>query len=138
MRRFVADDWPFKLYFAGAFVFWLAMGRAYFPPTFASVGAFAIYAAGAIASLFAILLGALIFSMLLVTPIYWFRAARNGAPFHPGDEVRILTGRERGRVVRVYSNAQGNSVRVDLGEDAKARFKDIYGAHQVMRVSARA
>ena len=70
---------------------------------------------------------------LFLRPLYNARCMKNGAPFHVGDHVRILSGRYRNQVVRVYSDWRDDSVRVDLGDKAKEKFKDIYSAIQLLR-----
>ncbi len=73
----------------------------------------------------ALLLGGLILGLIYQSVVRW-----NGGPFVQGDLVQILVGPHRGRVVRVYSLAQGFAVHVDLGgeekETSKARFQAIH------------
>lgn len=69
----------------------------------------------------------------LLRPRYEARCARNGAPFHVGDHVRILAGRHKNRVVRVYSEWKNDSVRVELGENEKEKFEDIFDPVQLLR-----
>jgi hypothetical protein len=85
--------------------------------------------------------GGLLPGWFILGPIYFHRAQLNGAPFHPGDEVEILVGRCRGRVVRVLDaeNWQG-SVRVDLGEAERGRRSrlwtgDIFQPTQLLKVA---
>lgn len=73
---------------------------------------------------------------LLLRPLYEARCAKNGAPFRVGDHVRILAGRHKDRVVRVYSDWKDDSVRVELGADEKEKFKDIFSAIQLLREDA--
>ncbi len=69
----------------------------------------------------------------LLRPLYKARCAKNGAPFQVGDHVRILAGRHKDRVVKVYDTWSGDSVRVDLGENERKDFKDIFDPIQLLR-----
>jgi hypothetical protein len=69
----------------------------------------------------------------LLRPFYEARAIKNGAPFRVGDRVQILVGRHKGRVVTVYSAWKDDSVRVELGENEKEKFDDIFGSLQLLR-----
>lgn len=70
----------------------------------------------------------------LFGPFLMWCAEANGGPFAVGDRVMVLAGPYADRVSIVYSMWQHDAVRVDLGEDAKSRFADIYGAYQLVRV----
>ena len=72
----------------------------------------------------------------LIEPFYKSRCAKNGAPFHVGDHVRILAGRHKDRVVKVYSTWRDDSVRVELGEKEKEKFKDIFSFIELLKVNA--
>lgn len=69
----------------------------------------------------------------ILGPIYYDRELKNGGPFKVGDSVQILAGPHKGRIARVYSTWQGNSVRVELGEEAKKRFEDIFQPTQLLK-----
>jgi hypothetical protein len=69
----------------------------------------------------------------LLRPLYDARCVKNGAPFHVGDQVRILAGRYKGRVARVYSPWKDDSVRVELGEKEKEKFHDIFSSIQLIK-----
>lgn len=69
----------------------------------------------------------------LLRPLYKTRARKNGAPFRVGDNVQILVGRHKGRVVRVYSEWRDECVRVELGEKEKEKFNDIFSDIQLLR-----
>jgi uncharacterized protein (DUF58 family) len=89
--------------------------------------------------LLALLLGlflALFPGWLVVGPLYYSREVANGGPFEVGDRVRILSLPHRGRVSRVYSSWQGNSVRVELGAKEKEELKDIFCPNQLLRVES--
>ena len=63
---------------------------------------------------------------------HW-RERKNGGPFKVGDTVQILCGSHSGRVARVYSSWQGDTVRVELGEIEKQGFRDIFSPMQLLR-----
>lgn len=142
MRRFVAEDWPQKIWRSLIVAGWLLyLGTQLWPgltrvlQDWKSLLLFAGVTAGTfvVACGFGFLLGA-----LLISPIYALQASRNGAPFAPGDQVCILAGGAKGRVTRVYSTWQGSSVRVELEDAEREAFGDIYAAHQLQRVGPRA
>lgn len=59
---------------------------------------------------------------------------RNGAPFHEGDEVIILSKRFPGRITRVYEVwAERHQVRVELDEAARRQVTDVYSYLDVCR-----
>ena len=100
-----------------------------------SCGAFSIWTVLAI--LPALPLGAL-FGMFILWPIIQIICrSLNGAPFHPGDMVRILAGKHRDRVVRVYEIwPSRGQVRVELGEQEEKAVKDVFMDIQVCRERA--
>ena len=46
--------------------------------------------------------------------------------------VQILSGPHKGRIARIYSTWQRGTVRVELGEEEKEKFKDIFGPAQLL------
>jgi hypothetical protein len=78
------------------------------------------------------LFGAIAASAVL-PPLYWLRTHLNGGPFALGDMVVVLSRTHRGRRARVYDTWQGDTVRVEIGEEAKAGFRDIFGQHELLR-----
>lgn len=66
--------------------------------------------------------------------IYIVREHMNGGPFKIGDRVLVIGGPHRGRVGLVYSPWQGDTVRVDVGEEAKEAFKDIFMGAELLAV----
>lgn len=60
------------------------------------------------------------------------RARINGAPFMAGDAVRILSGPYKDHVATVYV-VWKNQLRVDLGEEARLEFKDVFSFVEVCR-----
>jgi uncharacterized membrane protein YeaQ/YmgE (transglycosylase-associated protein family) len=75
---------------------------------------------------------------MVLGPLDYSRGLKNGGPFEVGDEVMVLSHSHRGKIARIYSTWQHDTVRVDLGPEAKESFKDIFGASALLRVSARA
>jgi hypothetical protein len=75
------------------------------------------------------LLGLLVSALtgwFILGPMYYARGITNGAPYQAGDEVLILAGRNRGRIVRVAEVLEArDQVRVEGG--------DLYGHAQVCR-----
>ena len=70
---------------------------------------------------------------LVFGPLLHSQGLANGAPFMPGDEVWILAGKHRGRLTRVYSAWQHDTVRVDLGDEEKAAYTDIFAPYHLLR-----
>lgn len=78
--------------------------------------------------------------MLLLWPLFRVVCSKiNGAPFGVGERVLILTGPHRGRLVSVYEITAGqggwNLLRLELGQDAKDSYKDIFEEYAVVRRS---
>jgi len=73
--------------------------------------------------------------VLLLGPLLHARGVANGAPFHEGDAVQIISGSHRGTITRVYSGWQGESVRVDLGVAAQRTYDDVFSPTQLLRVA---
>lgn len=62
----------------------------------------------------------------------------NGAPFHRGDCVQILSSRHCGKIVRVYDEwPERGQVRVDLGDDLKRDVEDVFSYVELRRVNQR-
>lgn len=72
--------------------------------------------------------------LIIISPVLVFRGELNGGPFRKGDMVIILVGQHKNKIVRVYEKSQGNTVRVDLGEEIKLKFKDIYSPFQLLKI----
>ena len=77
----------------------------------------------------------LITTAVILAPLYQVFLHFSGGPPTSGEWVMILAGPHRGRITRVYSSAQGNSVRLELTDQERERYKDIYQPHEVQRVS---
>jgi hypothetical protein len=69
------------------------------------------------------------------TPFYRMAIRRHGAPFHPGDSVRILRRPHRNEICRIYAVwEERDEVRVELGEKEKKEVTDVFSFLQVRRV----
>jgi hypothetical protein len=67
-------------------------------------------------------------------PLDQYVTRLNGAPFQPGDRIRILVGPHRDCVVRVYDVWDSRSlVRVELGRSSGRTAEDIYSFTQICR-----
>lgn len=75
----------------------------------------------------------IVVSTFFLTPFYRRQEQANGAPFAVGDSVQVLTGPHAGRVGKIYATWQGETLRVDLGEEPKARYRDIFAPAQLLR-----
>ena len=71
----------------------------------------------------------------IIGPLYHIRELKNGGPFHVGDTVLILSRPYRGRVSSVYATWQGDSVRVDIGEESAKQLRDIFSPLELMRAT---
>ena len=80
-----------------------------------------------------LLLGGL-FICFFLSPFYRAMERVNGGPFDKGDRVYAISGPQKGRVVEVYSRWQGLQVRIELGEEAKKTFKDVYRTLSLMKI----
>jgi hypothetical protein len=85
--------------------------------------------------LMAVVAGSLLAAIIwpFLRPLYKAWCLKNGAPFRVGDHVQILVGPYRGRVVRVYGGWRDDCVRVELGDKAGEKFKDIFDPIQLLR-----
>lgn len=82
--------------------------------------------------------GGILTGSVVLGPFYMAVARWNGAPFHPGEQVQILTGPYRDRILTVYAAYRDpDKVRVELGEEAKKKWTDVFPATEVCRVSQR-
>lgn len=73
----------------------------------------------------------------VIGPLYYIREVMNGGPFKIGDTVQILCGPHKGRISRVYSTWQGNTLRVELSASEKEKCKDIFSPAQLLRADTR-
>lgn len=120
---------------AAALVVWT--GSILFPTltvSLWSVGQFVILVA--MAACLGVMLAAFPGGMLLGFVLRWVEC-KNGAPFHKGDEVIILSKRFPGRVARVYEVwADRHEVRLELGEDERQKVTDVFSYTDVCRRAA--
>ena len=66
--------------------------------------------------------------------IFHFIARTNGAPFQAGDWVRILSGSHRDQIVCIYAIwEERGQVRVELDEQAKQDYTDVFSYHEICR-----
>ena len=70
---------------------------------------------------------------VLFGPILMAQGEQNGGPFQPGDRVRIIAGPFCGRVAQVDTHWQHETVRVDLGDEPRRKYQDIFAAYQLLR-----
>jgi hypothetical protein len=89
---------------------------------------------GIVAGAFGFMLGVFP-GVLLLGPLFHARGLSNGAPFHKGDTVHIITGPHRGTIAQVYSGWQGDSVRVELGAAAQKSYEDVFLPTELLRVT---
>jgi len=129
LQRFFASPWPLWLWFGP---WWLtppaiALWKAGFEPS--SLGNPLLMGYLALIAFGALLMGhfmGLLAGWFVMSPIYFWRGKQNGGPFSMGDRVQIIGGRFRGRQSVVIGQGQGESVRVELGPEAAARFDDYF------------
>jgi hypothetical protein len=79
------------------------------------------------------ILSAIITSLHMMQPFINMASRINGGPFSKGDFVHILVGQHKGKIVKVYSNWQHGDVRVELGDEYKDKFGDIYSSHMLYK-----
>jgi hypothetical protein len=69
-------------------------------------------------------------------PMLYSQGIENGGPFVPGDTVRIIAGKHRGTVARVYRTGQHETVRVELGGAEREQYTDFFSAYELVREEA--
>ena len=140
LQYFFARDWPLKAYLWGAALagLWVAINAAH--PSAEMFRDWQFDLAFGILIIVAPVLAyflALLFGVLFVPPIYQLLGKLNGAPFQVGDQVRILVGPHRDRVVPIYAVWKDRlQVRVELDEQAKKDVTDVFSHTQVCREKA--
>jgi len=77
------------------------------------------------------------FGALLIWPFVESVASKvNGAPFHEGESVRVLSGPHRDRVLELYEIwHERHQVRAWLGEQPGKDVTDVFDYHQICRAS---
>ncbi len=79
--------------------------------------------------------GGFVYSYIPLFILMRFIMKLNGAPFHIGDRVQILTGSHRGKIESVYEIWKDHKeVRLDLGQQAKNEVKDVFSFLQIRRI----
>lgn len=137
-QAFLADDWPSKivgLVVAGAWLLCVGYASSVFHAVLTDWRVLLSAIVTLFASIFFAALVAIIVIGVVVAPGNIAQGRKNGGPFNVGDTVQILTRKDRGRVSRVYSQWQGNTIRVELDAARRQSFSDIFGPHQVRRVA---
>jgi hypothetical protein len=65
----------------------------------------------------------------------------NGAPHEVGESVAVLSGPFSGRISTIYETPRGQGgqpvPRVDLGEEARQKYLDIFDDYCLLRISPR-
>jgi len=74
------------------------------------------------------------FAFFVFGPICYDQSEKNGGPFEPGDLVQIIWGPHQDRIGRVYSDWQQGALRVELGDEAREKYNDIFAPYQLLRV----
>jgi hypothetical protein len=68
-------------------------------------------------------------------PILYHQGFLNGGPFQAGDVVQVISGPHRDQIGRIDSAWQHETWRVDLGEEARENYSDIFADYQLLRVT---
>lgn len=69
-------------------------------------------------------------------PILYHQGLLNGGPFQKGDVVQVISGPHRDRGGRIYSGWQHDTYRVDLDEESRENYSDIFADYQLLRVES--
>ena len=139
MQRFIADNWPARLWM-GVVPFAVPAAVCWFVdplPWLLNHWLNAVLFAGLLVLAWGVGWFAVIIpGWLLLGPLYYSQGLRNGAPYRVGDYVRVVARRQRGQVARVYEVwAERNQVRLELGEVARERVEDVFSYLEVCRES---
>jgi hypothetical protein len=86
-----------------------------------------------LAILLGVLVGAL-FICIFLSPFYLAVERMNGGPFKGGERVYVISGKAKGMTTKVYTGWQGLSARIELGEEEKANFKDVYSSLSLIKI----
>ncbi len=136
LQYFFARDWPRKIWMVAAPLYIVFFIVRECHPTFSLFmdwqAVFWLFCVALLALPIGFFL-AILMGWFILGPLYFDRGLKNGGPFRPGDRVRILTGPHRDRIVVVYSLWQGDSVRVELSEEEKKNYKDVFSPVQLLR-----
>lgn len=135
-QLFFASQWPYRIWFT-AIPLALAAAVAHFCAgflhPFSAVWDFVQFAWFVLLGLLLGFFLALFPGWFIVGPLCYDREIKNGGPFKVGDTVQILSGSHKGRISRVYSTWQGDTLRVELSAKEKEQFKDIFSPTQLLR-----
>jgi hypothetical protein len=135
-QYFYASPWPLRIWFTAIpLLIAVAVGRtcASFLDPFAAWWDFVRFAWFVLLALLLVFFLTMFPGWFFIGPFFYGREMKNGGPFKVGDTVQILSGPHKGRVSRVYSTWQGNTLRVELGAREKDEFKDIFSPAQLLR-----
>jgi hypothetical protein len=134
-QRLFTDNKPFYFLIAvGAAAMLLWTGWILRPMLFLSVWnvvefGFVVIVAACLGAV----LGAFPGALLLLPLLHWIEF-RNGAPFHEGDEVLILSKHYRGRITRIYTVwGERHQVRVELGVQERKSVTDVFSYTDIYR-----
>jgi hypothetical protein len=136
VQNWFAQDWPLKIWLTVIPALTVAAAVWACGPSLAVLGDWTTAVRLAAVVILALPLGwfaAILVGWFVLGPLYYDQGLKNGAPFQPGDRVRILIAPHRDRLARVYSLWQGACVRVELGEEEKETFQDIFSPTQLLR-----
>jgi hypothetical protein len=75
-----------------------------------------------------------LFICFFLSPFYRAMVRVNGGPFDKGDRVYVISGPRKGQIAEVYSQWQRLQVRIELGEEAKKTFTDVYSTLNLMKI----
>lgn len=135
---FFASAWPERIWFAVvpmSLACWVCIDYISLLYPFSSLWDFLYLVWLIVLSLLLGLVLAIFPGGLAVGSLYHARELKNGGPFAEGDVVQILCGPHKGRISKVYSKWQGNTLRVELGDKEADDFKDIFSPVQLLRES---
>ena len=135
-QRAIASDWLPRIWMLAcplAFTAWTVRSIGPLGHAFSNVWSGVLFVVVILLSALLGFMAAIPTGWLVLGPILMAHGERNGGPFVPGDLVQIVSGAYRNRVALVYSPWQHETVRVDLGEEAKKQYKDVFSAYQLLR-----
>ena len=136
LQKFVAQDWPIKIWLAVITALHVAVALWACGPSLTMLSDWSAVAWLGAVIILAVPVGwfsAILVGWFVLGPMYYGWGLKNGSPFHVGDRVRILVGPHRDCIARVYSLWQGDCVRVELGAEEKEVFHDIFSPTQLLR-----
>lgn len=138
MQRFFASEWPLRIWFSSTslatLIYCLNAAKFSFQylDDWHTVGTYLLIILTSVPLGF--MLG-VCSGVAIIGVVFNIRSIANGGPFKPGDRVQIIGGSHDGTLTHIYSGWQGASLRFDLGEEAKAKFQDIFQPTQLLKVT---